>query len=67
MTMPKMTGEKLARELISIRPEIPIILCTGFSEQINEQKARAIGIKAFLMKPLTVTRLAKAVRSVMDE
>jgi CheY-like chemotaxis protein len=67
MTMPKMTGEKLARELISIRPEIPIILCTGFSEQINEQKAKAIGIKAFLMKPLTVTRLAKAVRSVMDE
>jgi len=66
MTMPKMTGEKLARELISMRPEIPIILCTGFNEQINEQKAKAIGIKAFLMKPLTLNRLAKTVRGVMD-
>ena len=67
MTMPKMTGERLARELISIRPEIPIILCTGFSEQINEQKAKAIGVKAFLMKPLTLSRLASTVRTVMDQ
>jgi PAS domain S-box-containing protein len=66
MTMPKMTGERLARELISIRPKIPIILCTGFSEQINEQKAKDIGIKAFLMKPLTLNRLARTVRAVMD-
>jgi len=67
MTMPKMTGEKLARELISIRPKISIILCTGFNEQINEQKAKAIGIKAFLMKPLTLNRLACIVRTVMDQ
>ena len=67
MTMPKMTGERLAWELISIRPKIPIILCTGFSEQINEQKAKDIGIKAFLMKPLTLNRLARTVRAVMDE
>jgi signal transduction histidine kinase/ActR/RegA family two-component response regulator len=66
MTMPKMTGEKLARELISIRPQISIILCTGFNEQIDEQKAKAIGIKAFLMKPLTLNRLARTVRAVMD-
>jgi len=66
-TMPKMTGEKLARELISIRPKIPIILCTGFNEQINEQKAKAIGIKAFLMKPLTLSRLAETVRAVMEK
>ena len=67
MTMPKMTGERLAQELISIRPDIPIILCTGFSEQINEQKAKAIGIKAFLMKPLTVNQLAKTVRAVLEK
>ena len=67
MTMPEMTGEKLARELISIRPDIPIILCTGFNEQINEQKAKAIGIKAFLMKPLTVNQLAKTVRAVLGK
>jgi CheY-like chemotaxis protein len=66
MTMPKMTGERLAQELIIIRPEIPIILCTGFNEQINEQKAKAIGIKAFLLKPLTLNRLARTVRSVLD-
>jgi CheY-like chemotaxis protein len=66
MTMPKMTGERLARELMKIRPEIPIILCTGFSEQINEQKAKDVGIKAFLMKPLTLNRLARTVRAVMD-
>ena len=66
MTMPKMTGERLARELISIRPDISIILCTGFSEQINEQKAKAIGISEFLMKPLTLNRLAKTLRVVMD-
>ncbi|MGD8298607.1 MAG: CHASE2 domain-containing protein, partial [Desulfobacterales bacterium] len=64
MTMPKMTGERLAHELIGIRPDIPIILCTGFNEQINEQKAKAIGIKAFLMKPLTINQLAKTVRAV---
>jgi CheY-like chemotaxis protein len=67
MTMPKMTGERLAQELISIRPDIPIILCTGFSEQINEQKAKAIGIRAFLMKPLTVNQLAKTVRAVLEK
>jgi len=66
MTLPKMTGERLALELINIRPEIPIILCTGFNEQINEQKATAIGIKAFLMKPLTLNHLAETVRAVMD-
>jgi CheY-like chemotaxis protein len=67
MTMPKMTGEILARELINIRPKIPIILCTGFSEQINEPKAKAIGVKAFLMKPLTLSRLAETVRAVIEQ
>ena len=66
MTMPKMTGEILARELINIRPEIPIILCTGFNEQINEKKAKAIGIKAYLMKPLTLNLLARTVRAVLN-
>jgi CheY-like chemotaxis protein len=66
MTMPKMTGERLARELINIRADIPIVLCTGFNEQINEQKAKAIGISAFLMKPLTLHRLAKTLRRVMN-
>lgn len=66
MTMPEMTGEKLARELLSIRSDIPIILCTGFSEQINAQKAKDIGIKAFVMKPITLGRFAQTVRALLD-
>ncbi len=66
MTMPQMTGEKLARELIRIRPEIPVIMCTGFSERIDDQKAKALGVKAFLMKPFTLSHLTKTLREVLD-
>ena len=62
MTMPNMTGEKLAREILRIRPGLPIILCTGFSEHVTEEKAKALGIREFLMKPLTLKYLARAVR-----
>ncbi|MFO7749962.1 MAG: PAS domain S-box protein [Desulfobacteraceae bacterium] len=67
MSMPNMTGEKLAREIISIRPEIPVILCTGFSERIDEQKAEAAGVKAFLMKPILNRVLAQTLRRVLDD
>jgi CheY-like chemotaxis protein len=67
MTMPKMTGDKLARELMKIRPNIPIILCTGFSERISEEKAKEMGIRAFAMKPLVMRDLAETVRDVLDE
>ena len=66
MTMPNMTGEKLARELVAIRRDIPIILCTGFSEHINEAKAKAIGIQKFVMKPFVMREMAKAIRQVLD-
>ncbi|MFH0995044.1 MAG: PAS domain S-box protein [Pseudomonadota bacterium] len=65
--MPNMTGEQLARELISIRPGIPIILCTGFSDENDELRARAMGIKGFLMKPVATGDLAEMVRKVLDE
>ena len=48
-TMPNMTGRDLAKEQMSIRPDIPIILCTGFSEQIDEKKAKEMGILAFVL------------------
>ena len=67
MTMPGMTGDRLARELMAIRPEIPVILCTGFSERISEEKAEALGIKGFLMKPVLKSALARMVRKVLDE
>jgi len=66
MTMPKMTGDELAKELMRIRPDLPIILCTGFSELINAHKAKAIGIRAFVMKPIVQREMAEAVRKVLD-
>jgi len=66
MTMPHMTGDKLARQLMKIRPQIPIILCTGHSGLASEEKAEEIGIKAFVMKPLVMRSLAETVRKVLD-
>ena len=67
MSMPNMTGEKLAKELISIRPDIPVILCTGFSERIDKEKAEILGIKGYLMKPIVNRDMAETVRKVLDE
>ncbi|OGR13266.1 MAG: hypothetical protein A2097_12130 [Desulfobacula sp. GWF2_41_7] len=66
MTMPKMTGDKLAKELISIRPDIPVIICTGFSERIDKEKSEAIGIKGFLMKPVEISDLENLMRKVLS-
>jgi ABC-type amino acid transport substrate-binding protein/signal transduction histidine kinase/CheY-like chemotaxis protein len=67
MTMPIKTGADLARELIELRPDIPIILCSGFSERINAAKAKAIGIREYVMKPVVMKELADTVRKVLDE
>lgn len=64
-TMPHMTGEKLAQALRAIRPTLPIILCTGFSHTMNEDKALALGVNAFCMKPLTVHALGTVVQHVL--
>jgi PAS domain S-box-containing protein len=66
-TMPEMTGEVLARELRRIRPDIPIILCTGFSHVMNAEKAHALGIDAFLMKPLVTQELAQVIRRLVGQ
>jgi PAS domain S-box-containing protein len=67
MTMPQMTGERLAQALIEIRPDLPVILCTGYSERITEERASALGIKGFLLKPLSAHDLAKKVRDTLDQ
>jgi PAS domain S-box-containing protein len=67
LTMPNMTGDKLAVELMNIRPDIPIILCTGFSENMSKERAEALGIKGFLMKPIVTSDLAKLIREVIDK
>jgi PAS domain S-box-containing protein len=65
-TMPHMTGEQLARELRRLRADIPIILCTGFSHTMVAEKAQALNINAFLMKPLVTRDLGMAIRQILD-
>lgn len=67
MTMPKMTGLDLLKRIRSLRSDIPAILCTGFSELINEQKALQAGFQKYLMKPIVMNEMAFAVREVLDE
>ena len=67
MTMPHMTGDRLAQELMKIRPDIPVILCTGFSEKMRKEKAEDLGIKGIIMKPLIRDELARAVRKAIEE
>ena len=66
MTMPNLTGDRLARKIMNIRPGMPVILCTGFSEQISEGSAKEMGIREFILKPLVMDKLARTVRSVFD-
>jgi two-component system cell cycle sensor histidine kinase/response regulator CckA len=66
MTMPHLTGDQLARKMIELRPDIPIILCTGYSELVDESRAEQIGIKAFVMKPLVASEITGAIRKVLD-
>jgi CheY-like chemotaxis protein len=67
MTMPKMTGDKLAEELLRIKPGIPIILCTDLSAMIDENKTKAMGIQAFVFKPILKRDIAETIREVLHE
>ena len=67
MTMPNMTGVRLAEALTEIRSDIPVIICTGYSERIDEEKAGSLGIKGLLMKPVVKSKLAETVRNVLDD
>jgi CheY-like chemotaxis protein len=66
MTMPQMNGLSLAKKLLEIRPDLPIMLCTGFSDQTNEEKVRAAGVREFAFKPLGMGDLARIVRRMLD-
>jgi len=66
LTMPGLTGDELAREIMSIRPDIPIILCTGFGKKTAEETGLAAGIQDLLMKPVTMEDMAGTVRRVLD-
>ena len=66
MTMPNMSGDQLAEKLMAVRPELPVILCTGYSEKINEEKARAMGVRKLIMKPVNIGTLSEILRNVLD-
>jgi len=61
-----MTGDVLARELMSIRPTLPVIICTGYSQTIDQERAKQIGIKSFVMKPILTNEIAATIRKVLD-
>ncbi len=65
-TMPGMAGSELARALLQIRPDLPIILCTGYSSFVSEEEAEAVGIKGFALKPLTARDMGTLVRKTLD-
>jgi PAS domain S-box-containing protein len=65
-TMPNMSGMELAKELLKLKSSIPIILCTGYSEHINEDRAKASGVRAFLLKPVVLDEIANTIRKVLD-
>ncbi|MDM8537019.1 response regulator [Desulfobacterales bacterium HSG17] len=66
MTMPGMTGDQLAQKMIKIRKDIPVILCTGFSEMVSQEIADSIGIREYIMKPVSQVKLAESIRRVLD-
>lgn len=67
MTMPDMTGDVLATQMMAVRPNIKIILCTGYSKKISKDTAKQLGVKALLYKPLIKADFAKTVRTVLDD
>lgn len=67
ITMPHMTGIELAKEILRIRPDMPIILCTGYSDKISRETVLEIGIRDLIIKPLAIRELVELVRDVLDQ
>ncbi|MGD8264116.1 MAG: cache domain-containing protein, partial [Desulfobacterales bacterium] len=67
MTMPNMTGDILAQKMMSVRPDIPIIVCTGYSERINKKKVKEMGIKELALKPVVMQDIADMIRRTLDD
>jgi len=67
MTIPGMIGDELARKVIKIREDIPIILCNGYTNKLSRHHAHALGIKAFVQKPVGIVDLAEIIRNVLDD
>jgi PAS domain S-box-containing protein len=66
MTMPGLTGDRLAGDMLALRPDLPVILCTGYHEHMTGERARSLGIREFIMKPVDMKTLTEAIRRVLD-
>jgi CheY-like chemotaxis protein len=66
-TMPGVTGVQLSKRILEVRPDIPIVLCTGYSDHVSPEASSQIGIRQFLMKPSTRQELAQTIRNILDE
>jgi len=67
LTMPNLTGDQLAKELLAIRPALPIIICSGYSEILSAEEMESLGVKQFLHKPVTLAEMSQKVRLVLEE
>ncbi|MFO7885526.1 MAG: response regulator [Desulfobacteraceae bacterium] len=67
MSMPDLNGKQLSEKISEITRDVPIIMCTGFSEEMGNEKAKALGIKGFLMKPVVMHDIADLVRKILDD
>ncbi|MFH0998836.1 MAG: response regulator [Pseudomonadota bacterium] len=65
-TMPDMTGDKLAGELLRMRPDLPVVICTGYSDMIMEERIKTIGVRALVMKPILLSKIAVAIREALN-
>jgi PAS domain S-box-containing protein len=65
-TMPRLTGVEMSKEMMSLRPDLPIILCTGYSDRVSPETVRKMGIKDFLLKPMVKSDLAQAIRQALE-
>jgi CheY-like chemotaxis protein len=66
MTMPELTGDRLAKMITNIRPELPVILCTGYSDRLDQRTIADAGVRAILYKPLVKNELAGTIRNVLS-
>jgi DNA-binding NtrC family response regulator len=66
MTMPGMTGDRLAKQILNIRPDIPVILCSGYSDRIDAEKAAVLGIRKYIEKPFNMLDFLVSIRKVLD-
>ena len=66
-TLPEMTGKEMAMTMLKIRPDLPVVLCTGYSDTVTKEEAKEIGIREFVLKPISLREMPKIVRRVLDE